>query len=47
MISRELPSRDADLEPFRKTLACGDTGDGAMKDWKEIVKLIEKRMDLA
>jgi len=36
----------ADLVLFRKTLACGDTGDGAMQDWREIVKLIERRMDL-
>ncbi len=32
--------------PITKTLACGDTGDGGMTDWKELVQLIEKRMGL-
>jgi phosphopantothenoylcysteine decarboxylase len=30
------------LRPMEKTLACGDTGSGAMKDWKEIVTRIEE-----
>jgi phosphopantothenoylcysteine decarboxylase len=34
------------LRPEEKELACGDVGDGAMKDWKEIVKVIEKRLGL-
>jgi len=34
------------LRPVEKELACGDTGDGAMKDWKEIVKRIEESMKL-
>ena len=34
------------LRPQEKELACGDVGDGAMKDWKEIVKVIELRMGL-
>ena len=34
------------LKPQEKELACGDVGDGAMKDWKEIVKVIELRMGL-
>lgn len=34
------------LAPQEKVLACGDFGDGAMKDWKEIVEVIEKRMGL-
>ena len=29
------------LEPTQKELACGDTGDGAMKDFKEVVREIE------
>lgn len=32
------------LRPVEKELACGDTGDGAMRDWKEIVATIEGRM---
>jgi len=28
------------LRPIEKTLACGDTGSGAMKDWKDIVERI-------
>ncbi|KKZ66633.1 phosphopantothenoylcysteine decarboxylase [[Emmonsia] crescens] len=32
------------LPPQTKTLACGDTGQGAMCDWKEIVGVIEKRL---
>jgi phosphopantothenoylcysteine decarboxylase len=34
------------LTPMEKELACGDVGDGAMKDWKEIVQVIEKRLGL-
>lgn len=34
------------LKPIEKTLACGDVGDGAMKEWKEIVSLIEARLEL-
>jgi len=34
------------LRPQEKELACGDVGDGAMKDWREIVKVIEKRFEL-
>ena len=34
------------LRPQEKELACGDVGDGAMKDWKEIVDVIEKRFGL-
>lgn len=34
------------LYPMEKELACGDVGDGAMKDWREIVKVIEERLDL-
>lgn len=34
------------LRPMEKELACGDVGDGAMKDWREIVKVIEERLDL-
>lgn len=34
------------LRPMEKELACGDVGDGAMKDWREIVEVIEDRLDL-
>lgn len=34
------------LRPMEKELACGDTGDGAMRDWREIVKVIEKELAL-
>jgi len=34
------------LLPMAKELACGDVGDGAMKDWKEIVELIEERLGI-
>jgi phosphopantothenoylcysteine decarboxylase len=30
------------LRPVEKTLACGDTGSGAMKDWKDIVERINQ-----
>ena len=29
------------LEPIQKTLACGDVGDSAMHDWRDIVDVIE------
>ncbi|KAI4129867.1 MAG: hypothetical protein LQ347_003613 [Umbilicaria vellea] len=34
------------LRPVEKELACGDVGDGAMRDWKEIVSVIEARLGL-
>lgn len=34
------------LRPVEKELACGDTGSGAMRDWNDIVALIERRLDL-
>lgn len=34
------------LLPMEKQLACGDVGGGAMKDWKEIVEVIEARLGL-
>jgi phosphopantothenoylcysteine decarboxylase len=34
------------LIPMAKELACGDVGDGAMKDWREIVEVIEERLGL-
>jgi phosphopantothenoylcysteine decarboxylase len=34
------------LRPIEKTLACGDTGSGAMRDWKEIVSVVEERLGL-
>lgn len=34
------------LRPMEKMLACGDTGSGAMKDWKEIVGIVEERLGL-
>lgn len=34
------------LRPMEKMLACGDTGSGAMKDWKEIVGVIEEKLRL-
>ncbi|MCJ1470280.1 hypothetical protein MMC07_008925 [Pseudocyphellaria aurata] len=34
------------LKPVEKTLACGDVGDGAMKEWKEIVSLVAERLEL-
>lgn len=35
------------LQPMEKELACGDIGGGAMKDWREIVGVIEDRLGLA
>jgi len=34
------------LRPTEKELACGDTGDGAMMDWREIVQFMEKELAL-
>lgn len=34
------------LRPQEKALACGDVGDGAMKNWQEVVSIIESRMGL-
>ncbi|KAF2127292.1 phosphopantothenoylcysteine decarboxylase [Dothidotthia symphoricarpi CBS 119687] len=34
------------LQPMEKELACGDIGGGAMKDWREIVQVIEERLGL-
>ena len=35
------------LRPQEKSLACGDVGDGAMKEWTEVVRIIEARLGLA
>nr|POE82358.1 putative phosphopantothenoylcysteine decarboxylase [Quercus suber] len=34
------------LRPVEKGLACGDTGSGAMREWKEIVDIVEQRLGL-
>ncbi|KAK8180327.1 flavoprotein [Phyllosticta capitalensis] len=34
------------LRPIEKRIACGDTGSGGMKEWKEIVVVIEERLEL-
>jgi phosphopantothenoylcysteine decarboxylase len=34
------------LRPMEKELACGDVGDGAMMDWREIVVHVEHYLDL-
>lgn len=34
------------LRPMEKTMACGDTGSGPMKDWREIVEVVEERLGL-
>ncbi|KAL8842862.1 MAG: hypothetical protein Q9176_002498 [Flavoplaca citrina] len=34
------------LKPVEKTLACGDPGSGAMKEWTDIVSIIEERLSL-
>ena len=34
------------LQPMAKELACGDVGGGAMKDWREIVAVVEERLGL-
>jgi phosphopantothenoylcysteine decarboxylase len=35
------------LQPMEKELACGDVGSGAMKDWREIVGVLEDRLGLS
>lgn len=35
------------LQPMEKELACGDVGSGAMKDWREIVGVVEDRLGLS
>ncbi|KAL8660047.1 MAG: hypothetical protein Q9226_000125 [Calogaya cf. arnoldii] len=35
------------LKPVEKTLACGDAGSGAMREWTDIVSTIEERLSLA
>jgi phosphopantothenoylcysteine decarboxylase len=35
------------LNPIEKSLACGDVGSGAMMEWTEIVKIVEKRLNLS
>lgn len=34
------------LRPQEKSLACGDVGDGAMKEWTEVVRILEARLGL-
>lgn len=34
------------LRTVEKTLACGDAGDGAMREWSEIVSVTEERLNL-
>ena len=34
------------LSPMEKKLACGDSGDGAMREWSDIVSVIEERLNL-
>jgi phosphopantothenoylcysteine decarboxylase len=34
------------LQPMEKELACGDIGGGAMKDWRDIVAVLEERLGL-
>ncbi|USW58521.1 Putative flavoprotein [Septoria linicola] len=34
------------LRPIDKGLACGDKGGGGMREWKEIVKVLEDRLEL-
>lgn len=35
------------LQPMEKALACGDVGNGAMMDWKDIVRSVETHLGLA
>jgi len=35
------------LRPMEKELACGDVGDGAMMDWKQIVANIESHLEVS
>jgi len=34
------------LRPVEKELACGDVGDGAMREWREVVGVIEESLGL-
>ena len=34
------------IRPVEKELACGDTGGGAMREWKEIVSIIRQYLDV-
>ena len=34
------------LRPIEKTLACGDTGSGAMREWTDVVQIIKHRLGL-
>ena len=34
------------LRPIEKTLACGDSGNGAMREWSEIVAIVESGLGL-
>ena len=34
------------LRPVEKELACGDVGDGAVREWNEIVNVVEERLEL-
>ena len=34
------------LRPTEKELACGDVGDGAMMDWRQIVGFVDEHLDL-
>ena len=34
------------LRPVEKELACGDTGNGAMREWSEVVEVIKTRLGL-
>ncbi|KAI1370460.1 flavoprotein [Hypoxylon crocopeplum] len=49
--SKTKPTDEGDgwfevLRPQQKTLACGDVGDGAMMDWRDIVAVIEDRLGI-
>ncbi|WEW55581.1 flavoprotein [Emydomyces testavorans] len=46
MDSTERKSWITVLRPMEKELACGDTGDGAMRDWRVIVDFIEQHVGL-
>jgi phosphopantothenoylcysteine decarboxylase len=34
------------LHPIEKSLACGDIGNGAMMDWKDIVNVVEHHLGI-
>ncbi|KAG9683593.1 hypothetical protein KCU59_g24172, partial [Aureobasidium melanogenum] len=34
------------IRPVEKELACGDTGGGAMREWKDIVTIIREYLDV-